>query len=142
MIHCSQGEGKQMSSKSMDIHDDMSGVRQVGESILRRAVHAEHTSVQITPYEKHSLINFYDNKQLCEPITIPHGLHKQVISYFKKLINKDTAATRNDDNSVCKTCIDNESYTLEIEVSSTQFGDATLIRIAPEESRPALESTL
>jgi len=124
-----------MSSKSAHLYDDLSGIQQVGESILRRAAHAEHTSVQITPYEKHSLIHFYRGEIPSSPITIPHGLHQQIRSYLKHLITKDSASKVHDESAEFKTFIDHEHYILQTETSPTPFGRATLIRIKPQENQ-------
>jgi len=119
-----------MTIKAAKLHDDISGIKQIGDAIIRKAVRAESSGIHITPCQDYSLINFRLEGELSNPIKIPSALHKQVVSYFSRLADKDDLSDELSSNNKFHVKFGTNNFDLETDISSTEFGDSIIIHMS------------
>ena len=104
-------------------------VEQVGEAIIRKAVRAESSDVQIIPCNGYSLIRFRVDGEFSEPVKIPRNLHDQVLHYFQNL----AAATYDnvDLNQAFQIKIADSMYNISLKTGKTSHGASISVHISP-----------
>ena len=110
-------------------------VEQVGEAIIRKAVRAESSDVQIIPCNGYSLIRFRVNGEFSEPVKIPRDLHDQVLHYFQNLAASTYGNV--DLNQAFQIKMADSLYSIDIETGQTSHGESISVRINPVSSVPA-----
>jgi len=111
-------------------YNDLSGIRQIGDAIIRKAVRAESSDIHITPKQDYSLIRFRISGELSSPIKIPSALHEQVLEYFELLASPESDTEEFEENDVFQVKIGNNLYNLGTETYNTEFGDSIIIHMS------------
>ncbi len=122
-----------MNSKAAE-RDDISGIRQIGDAIIRRAARIKSSKIHIVPQQDCSLVRFHIEDEFSSPVRIPIALHKQVISYIKHLAAENGDGIAQGTDAVFPVKIKDNRYFLKVETCPTEFGDSIIIHISHRHS--------